>query len=147
MDIKKEELLVKRVKKNSFLPMYNYSTDIGLDLVSVEDVSFLPMEQKAVKTGIIVKIPEGHVGLIRDRSGIVSKMNLHTAAGTIDPGYRGELTVMLVNFSDKELMVEEGMKIAQLLILPVTRVNVKEVKSLDKTERGDKGFLSTGLSK
>jgi dUTP pyrophosphatase len=147
MVLKKEELLVKRLKKEAELPMYNYSTDIGLDLTSVEDVSFLPMEQKAVKTGLVVKIPEGCVGLIRDRSGIVSKMNLHTAAGTIDPGYRGELTVILVNFSDKELMVESGMKIAQLLIIPVSKVKVKEVKTLEKTERGEKGFGSTGFIK
>jgi dUTP pyrophosphatase len=141
----KIELLIKKVHKDAELPDYNYPTDIGLDLVSVEDICFLPMEQKKVRTGIIVKIPDGHVGLVRDRSGIVSKMNIHTVAGTFDPGYRGELSIFLVNFSDKELEIEKGMKIAQLLIIPVVRVDVKEVKTLDKTLRGDKGFGSTGL--
>lgn len=103
------------------------------------------MEQKPVKTGLIIQIPKGHVGLIRDRAGIVTKMNMHTVAGTFDPGYRGEVSVMLVNFSDSETELEKGMKIAQLIIIPVTRVEVKEVKSLEETKRGDKGFGSTGI--
>jgi dUTP pyrophosphatase len=141
------ELKVKLINKDAFIPAYSMDSDVGLDLVSVEDVSFLPMEQKPVKTGIVVNIPVGHVGLIRDRAGIVSKMNVHTVAGTFDPAYRGEITVMLVNFSDEETEIEKGMKIAQLLIIPVTKVQVKVVKSLDETKRGTKGFLSTGLKK
>lgn len=138
-------LEVVRVSKDASIPAYSYDSDVGLDLVAIENVRFFPMEQKAVKTGIAVKIPEGHVGLIRDRAGIVSKMNVHTVAGTFDPGYTGELSVILVNFSDEEREVEEGMKIAQLVILPVSKVLVKEVKSLGKTERGEKGFGSTGI--
>ena len=141
----KNELLVKLINKEAELPKYSISSDVGLDLVAVESVSFLPMEQKAVKTGIIVKVPFGHVGLIRDRAGIVSKMNLHTVAGTFDPDYRGEVSVILVNFSDVEVELEKGMKIAQMLIIPVSIVKVKQVTSLDTTKRGSKGFLSTGL--
>jgi len=148
-DVKNEgsedELLVKMINKEAVLPAYSFESDVGLDLVSVEDVCFLPMEQKPVKTGIAINIPKGHVGLIRDRAGIVGKMNIHTAAGTFDPGYTGEVSVMLVNFSDKEVEIEVGMKIAQLIILPVTRVKVCEVKTLKKTERGNKGFGSTGF--
>jgi dUTP pyrophosphatase len=139
------ELLVKRINKDAVLPSYSFDSDVGLDLVSIEDVCFLPMEQKPVKTGIIVEIPHGHVGLIRDRAGIVSKMNVHTVAGTFDPGYRGEVSVMLVNFSDKEIEIEKEMKIAQLIILPVAKVKVREVKTLGNTERGKKGFGSTGI--
>lgn len=139
------ELLVKRINKNAVIPEYSFSSDVGLDLIATENVCFLPMEQKPVKTGIIIQIPNGHVGLIRDRAGIVSKMNVHTVAGTFDPGYRGEVSVVMVNFSDEETEIETGMKIAQLIILPVAKVRVKEVKTLEKTERGEKGFGSTGI--
>jgi len=141
------ELLVKRINKDSEIPKYSFLSDVGLDLISVEDVCFLPMEQKPVKTGLIINIPDGNVGLIRDRAGIVSKMNVHSVAGTFDPGYRGEVSVMLVNFSEKEVEIEKGMKIAQLIILPVVKVKVREVKTLDLTKRGAKGFGSTGLRK
>ncbi|MEM0465542.1 MAG: dUTP diphosphatase [Candidatus Pacearchaeota archaeon] len=137
---RKHVLLIKRIHKDAELPSYHYESDIGLDLTSIEDVSFRPNEQKAIRTGLVIKIPDNHVGLIRDRAGIVSEMNLHTVAGTFDPGYRGEVSVVLVNFSEEEVLIEKGMKIAQLLIIPILKVNVKEVKELDETERGDKGF-------
>ena len=141
------ELLVKRINKEAVIPSYSFTSDVGLDLIATEDVCFYPMEQKPVKTGLVVSVPEGHVGLIRDRAGIVSKMNVHTVAGTFDPGYRGEVSVILVNFSEKEVEVEKGMKIAQLIILPVTKVKVKEVKTLEETKRGARGFGSTGLKR
>jgi dUTP pyrophosphatase len=138
-------LLVKRINKDAEIPSYYYSSDIGLDLIAIENVCFRPNEQKAVKTGLIIKIPDNHVGLIRDRAGFVNKMNLHTVAGTIDPDYRGELSVIFVNFSEEEVEIEKGMKIAQLLIMPITKVEVKVVKTLEKTKRGEKGFGSTGI--
>lgn len=143
----KNQLLVKRINKESVLPDYSFNSDVGLDLVAVEDVCFTSGEQKAVKTGLIVKIPDGHVGLIRDRAGIVSEMNVHAVAGTFDPGYRGEVSVVFVNFSDSEVEIEKGMKIAQLIILPVLKAKVIEVKNLDKTVRGSRGFGSSGLKK
>jgi dUTP pyrophosphatase len=85
------------------------------------------------------------VGLIRDRAGIVTKMGVHTAAGTFDPSYRGEISVVLVNFGDGDATIEKGMRVAQLLILPIVKVEVKEAKDLSATERGDKGFGSTGI--
>ncbi len=138
-------LEVKKLSDDAPIPEYMLGTDLGLDLKANENLSFLPMEQKAVKTGIVVKIPEGHVGLIRDRAGIVSGMNIHTVAGTFDPAYRGEVSVVLVNFSDDEVEIEKGMRIAQMIILPVTKVKVKVVNSLSDTERGARGFGSTGV--
>ena len=143
----KNILLVKKLSKTAELPEYMLSSDVGLDLKSNENISLSPMEQKNVKTGIAVKIPENHVGLIRDRAGIVNKMNIHTMAGTFDSAYRGEVSVVLVNFGDEEIEIEKGMRIAQLIILPVTNVKVKEVKSLENTSRGAKGFGSTGFKK
>jgi dUTP pyrophosphatase len=145
-EVEKEIFLdVKKISKSSSLPEYMMNGDVGLDLRADEHVSLLPMDQKQVKTGLIIQIPEGHVGLIRDRAGIVSKMNVHTAAGTFNPDYRGEVSVVLVNFNETEVEIEKGMRIAQLVIIPVTKVKVRAVKTLSETERGSKGFGSTGI--
>jgi dUTP pyrophosphatase len=138
-------LEVKKLSKDVCMPEYIFDSDVGLDLRANENVSFRPLEQKAVKTGLKIKIPDGHVGLIRDRAGIVSEMNIHTVAGTFDPDYRGEVSVVLVNFGDDEVQIEKGMRIAQIIILPVTKVGIKVVESLSATKRGSKGFGSTGI--
>lgn len=138
-------LEVKKLSKEVSPPEYILESDVGLDLRANEDISLMPLEQKIVKTGLIMKIPRGHVGLIRDRAGIVGKMNIHTVAGTFDPDYRGEISIFLVNFGEEEAHIEKGMRIAQMIILPVTKVGIKIVKSLSETERGSKGFGSTGI--
>ncbi|HDP73868.1 MAG TPA: dUTP diphosphatase [Candidatus Woesearchaeota archaeon] len=136
---------VKKLSDNAELPEYMYESDVGLDFRSNEDATLKPMEQKHVKTGVAVIIPENHVGLIRDRAGIVSKMNVHTVAGTFDPEYRGEVTIGLVNLGENEVMIEKGMRIAQMIIVPAARVDVEEVDELPDTERSDKSFGSTGI--
>jgi dUTP pyrophosphatase len=141
----KQILEFKKIAIGASAPEYMINTDVGMDLKANENITLKPMEQKNVRTGIVIKIPENHVGLIRDRAGIVTKMNVHTAAGTFDPGYRGEVSIILVNFGDEEVMIEKEMRIAQLIILPVIKVQVKEVKSLSETERGEKSFGSTGF--
>ena len=141
----KNILKVKKLLSGIELPEYAFPTDVGLDLRAEEAVSLAPYEQKAVKTGIALEIPEGHVGLIRDRAGIITKMGIHTAAGTFDPAYRGEISVVLINFGEESVSVEPGMRIAQIIIIPVTKVKIKEVKDLGKTERHDRGFGSTGM--
>ncbi len=138
-------LEVKKLSKEVSPPEYILEGDVGLDLRANESVSLMPMEQKAVKTGLIIKIPKGHVGLIRDRAGIVNNMNVHTAAGTFDPDYRGEVSIILVNLGESEVEIEKGMRIAQMIILPIRKVKVKLVDTLSKTERGEKGFGSTGI--
>lgn len=140
-------LEVKKLFKDVCPPEYILESDVGLDLRANEDVCLSPMEQKSIKTGLMIKIPDGHVGLIRDRAGIVSKMNVHTVAGTFDPDYRGEVSIVVVNFGDEEVEIEKGMRIAQMIILPVTKVEIKVVKSLLETKRGSKGFGSTGIKK
>lgn len=141
----KDALLVKKFFKNVSLPEYALNSDVGFDLRANESVTLDPFEQKAVRTGMAIKIPDGHVGLIRDRAGITTKMNVHTAAGTFDPAYRGEVSVILINFGDESIEIEKGMRIAQMIILPVTKVKIQEVKQLPITERYDKGFGSTGM--
>lgn len=140
-----KELLVKKFFKDVSLPEYMMASDVGIDLRANESIVLKPLEQKTVRTGIAIKIPENHVGLVRDRAGIVSKMNVHTAAGTFDPAYRGEVSIVLINFSDESVQIEKGMRIAQLVIIPVAKVRIVEVAKLPMSERYDKGFGSTGI--
>jgi len=140
-----EVVKVKVLKKGIELPEYYMASDVGFDLRSAETVSLMPMEQKTIKTGVAIEIPECHVGLLRDRAGIVTKMGVHTAAGTFDPAYRGEISVIMINFGDDEVEIEEGMRIAQMLIIPIKRVKIQKVDKLSETPRGEKSFGSTGF--
>ena len=72
-------------------------------------------------------------------------MNVHTVAGTFDSGFRGEVSIMLVNMNDKTIEIEKGMRIAQIILVPIVKAKITEVKKLSSTERGDKGFGSTGM--
>lgn len=141
----KEVIKIKKISPNAEIPAYAYSTDVGFDLRAITSEKLFPGEQKEFKTGLIFEIPEGHVGLIRDRVGIVTKMGVHTCAGTFDPGFRGEITIFLVNMSEETQFVEEGMRIAQMVILPVARPEIVEVKKVTDTERGGKTLGSTGM--
>lgn len=134
-----------KLLRNAESPEYAFETDAGFDLKAIENVSLFPVEQKEVRTGIAVEVPEGYVGIVRDRAGIVQKMNVHTVAGTFDSGYRGEVSIMLVNMNDKTVEIEKGMRIAQIILVPVARAKIVEVKKLSDTERGKKGFGSTGM--
>jgi dUTP pyrophosphatase len=138
-------LEVKKMTNDVVTPEYIMDSDIGLDIRANETVNIKPLEQKIVKTGLKIRIPEGHVGLIRDRAGIVSNMNVHTAAGTFDTAYRGEISIILVNMGEEEVQIEKGMRIAQMIVIPVRRVKIEIVDSLSVTNRGENGFGSTGI--
>jgi dUTP pyrophosphatase len=84
--------------------------------------------------------------LIRDRAGIITKMGVHTVAGTFDPAYRGEVSIILTNFGDEDAVIEKGMRIAQMIVLPVEKVQIREVRELSETKRGKRGFGSTGIT-
>ena len=90
-------------------------------------------------------IPEGHVGLIWDRSGMAAKHGLHCLAGVVDSGYRGEIGVVMKHLGDEPFTVEKNMRIAQMLIQPVAAATIEEADSLEETDRGKDGFGSTGL--
>jgi dUTP pyrophosphatase len=144
---KEDKVKVNFVKlsKDAKNPEYALESDAGFDLTSNETVSFFPMEQKPIRTGIVMEIPKGYVGLIRDRAGIVQKMNVHTLAGTFDSAFRGEVSIMLVNMSDETVEIEKGMRIAQMILVPVAKAKLSEVKQISKTARGEKSFGSTGM--
>lgn len=138
------ELKVKRISPGAKLPSYGHPGDAGLDLFSAEDYVLGPHDVHAVRTGIKVAIPRGHVGLIWDKSGISLK-GVHKLAGVVDAGYRGEVQVVMVNLGREPFEIKTGMKIAQMLIQPVNDVAVAEADELDDTKRGEGGFGSTGL--
>ena len=118
----------------------------GFDLHSIED-TVVPARGKAlVGTGLAFCIPEGNYGRIAPRSGLAVKNSIDVGAGVIDSDYRGEVKVLLFNFSDTEFKINEGDRIAQMIITKYTPTIMTEVKELDATVRGDGGFGSTGVS-
>ena len=138
------ELKVKRIHPEAKLPIQGHPGDAGLDLFSCRDLEIPSGDLRAVPTGIQVSIPKGFAGLVWDKSGISLK-GVHRLAGVIDAGYRGEIQVVLVNLGTAPFPLKSGMKIAQLLIQPVSEIKVVESETLDDTSRGENGFGSTGL--
>lgn len=137
------ELKIQRIHKDAKLPLYQHKGDAGLDIFSSIDCVLEAGEVKPVPTGIRVAVPDGYAGLVWDKSGISLK-GVHRLAGVIDSGYRGEVQVVMVNLGNEAFVIEKGMKIAQLLVQPVTEVNVVETEELETTSRGEEGFGSTG---
>ncbi len=126
--------------------MQKYPVILALvDFYSNENAVLSSNERKLISTGISIAIPEGYVGLIWDKSGLASKHGLKTMAGVIDSGYRGEIKILIHNLSESEYIVEKGKKVAQMLIQPVEQREILEVADLDHSDRGEKGFGSTGL--
>ncbi|AND85294.1 dUTP diphosphatase [Clostridium tyrobutyricum] len=141
------KLLVKKVNEKAVIPFYAHVGDAGLDLFSVEKSILKPMERKLIATGIKIELPKNTEAQIRPRSGLALKygITLLNSPGTIDEGYRGEIKVLVINLGQEPFLVEENMKIAQMVIKPVEQVLVKEVYELSDTERGEGGFGSTGV--
>jgi dUTP pyrophosphatase len=132
-----------KLDPQAILPTRAHPDDAGLDLYSLEDFTVAAGESRVARTGIALALPEGHVGLVADRSSWAKK-GLKTAGGVIDAGYRGEIGVVLWNISRAPIAMARGERLAQLLILPVATPAVREAASLDATKRGAGGFGSTG---
>ena len=128
------------------VPARAYAGDAGLDLSACERVELGPGERALVPTGLAVAIPEGHAGYVQPRSGLAAKhgISIVNTPGLVDSGYRGELLVNLVNTDAREpFVVEPGMRIAQLVVLPVPELELAEVEELPESERGVRGFGSS----
>ncbi|MFW5991235.1 MAG: dUTP diphosphatase [Candidatus Nanoarchaeia archaeon] len=138
------ELKIKRLDKNVEKPGYAYEHDAAFDLRASHKEIIKPGEKKVIKTGLQMAIPSGYVGLIWDRSGIAAKHSIHTLAGVIDSGYRGEIGVVMVNLGTEHFNIEKNMRIAQMLIQPVAHPQITEVENLEESERGEGGFGSSG---
>jgi dUTP pyrophosphatase len=135
--------------KDLELPKYATLHSAGMDLMAAieEPVVLKPFIPHAIPTGISMALPDGYEAQIRPRSGLAIKnsITVANAPGTIDADYRGEVKVALINFSQDDFVIERGMRIAQMVVAPYTRVEWELVKDLSETTRGTGGFGSTGM--
>ena len=141
-------LTIKRLDEDVELPRYAYPGDAGLDLRSNADLVIEPFERKVIPTGLAIAIPEGYAGFVQPRSGLALKQGLSfpNTPGLIDSHYRGELKVVAINLDPQNpILINNGDRIAQLVIQEVPVVNLVEVKELDETDRGSGGFGSSGV--
>ena len=140
------ELPVRRLHDGATLPVRAYEHDAGLDLAACERIELGPGERALVATGLTIAIPEGHAGFVQPRSGLAARhgITVLNTPGLVDAGYRGELKVVLLNTDRSErFVVEPGMRIAQLVVVPVATPRLVEVDVLPDSERGEKGFGSS----
>lgn len=128
------------------VPVSAHDGDAGFDLHAREDVVLKPGEWAMVPTGVAVAIPIGHTGLVAPRSGLAARhaIAVVNGPGVVDSGYRGELKVILINHGHADIHLERGDRIAQLVVVPVPEVELVEVAELPGSERGERGFGSTG---
>ena len=142
---------VQRLPHGTGLPLPKPATELaaGVDLVAAIDdkVTLLPGERQIIPTGLAVALPPGYEAQIRPRSGLAAKngITLVNSPGTIDADYRGEIRAILINHGQESFAVERGMRIAQMVIAPVTGFTWNEQEELGATDRGASGFGSTGL--
>ena len=140
------EVAIQRLREDAVVPARAYSGDAGLDLAACDRVQLGPGERAVVPTGLAVAIPDGYAGFVQPRSGLASRhgISVVNAPGLIDAGYRGEIRVVLLNTDSREtFVVEPGMRIAQLVVLPVPDLELVETEELPESERGVRGFGSS----
>lgn len=141
------KLKIKRIDTNAKLPEYAHPGDAGLDLFSVVDAVIEPGCTGLIGTGIVIELPEGTEAQVRPRSGLALKhqITVLNTPGTIDEGYRGEVKVLVINHGKEPFHVTCGMKIAQMVIQHVLRVDVEECDTMSESQRGIGGYGSTGV--
>jgi len=140
------EIPVRKVRPDAVLPEQAYSGDAGVDLAACERMTLEPGERAVVPTGLAVAIPSGYAGFVQPRSGLAAHhgIGIVNSPGLIDSGYRGEISVVLVNTDSRTAFeVEPGMRIAQLVVAPVASVRLVEVDELVSSDRGIRGFGSS----
>ncbi|MBZ9730462.1 dUTP diphosphatase [Salegentibacter sp. JZCK2] len=140
---------VKIINKSAHkVPHYETEASAGMDLRAniSEAVTLKPLERTIVKTGLFIELPVGYEAQVRPRSGLAAKkgVTVLNAPGTIDADYRGEIGVILVNLSNEEFTIENGERVAQMVIAKHEHISWKEVEVLEETTRGAGGFGSTG---
>lgn len=131
------------------LPTYATALSAGMDLRANidEDITLLPMQRQLVPTGLYIALPEGYEAQIRPRSGLALKhgVTVLNTPGTVDADYRGEIMVLLINFSNEPFIVKDGERIAQMIVAKHEQVSFELTETLDETERGAGGYGHTGL--
>ena len=139
-------LKVKLINEEAVLPFQANKGDAGFDLFSAEEKIIKSGEAELISTGIIIELPEGTEAQIRPRSGLALKHSITVlnSPGTIDEGYRGEIKVILINHGKADFIVEKHMRIAQMVIASVAKINLVQSEELSNTVRGEGGFGSSG---
>lgn len=140
------EVAFRKLRDDAVVPSRAYDGDAGLDLASCERVVLAPGERAMVGTGLAVAVPDGYAGFVQPRSGLAARhgITIVNTPGLVDSGYRGELRVVLLNTDAREpFVVEPGMRIAQLVVVPVAVAEPVEVDDLPESERGVRGFGSS----
>jgi len=142
------KIQIKKLSDSVSIPKYETSGSSGMDVAAhiENNIIINPGEKALVSTGFSVAIPRGYEIQIRPRSGLAAKKNITVlnTPGTIDADYRGEIKVILINLGKEKFVIENGERIAQMVVCPVVQANLEEVKELSNTERGSAGFGSTG---
>ncbi|HSI71521.1 MAG TPA: dUTP diphosphatase [Gillisia sp.] len=140
--------IINRSQHN--LPNYETEASAGMDLRAniTESITLKPLERAIIKTGLFIELPVGYEAQVRPRSGLAAKKGITVlnAPGTVDADYRGEIGVILVNLSNEEFRIENGERVAQLVIAKHERAEWEEVEVLEETTRGAGGFGSTGTA-
>ena len=143
--MQRTRLEVKKLVSNATLPVLGSVNAAGYDLHALEGTVVPGRGKVLVSTGLSFAIPVGNYGRIAPRSGLAAKHSIDVGAGVIDADYRGEVKVLLFNFSDNDFSINPGDRIAQMIIEKYTPTELVEVQELDSTERGAGGFGSTGV--
>ena len=142
------KVLIKKLSPGVKSPSYKTNGASGMDLIAFvkKPIKILPGETNLVPTGISIAIPEGYEIQIRPRSGLAAKnqITVLNTPGTIDSDYRGELKIILINHGKKEFTINNNDRVAQMVLTPVSKIELKEVEMLTNTNRGKGGFGSTG---
>jgi len=142
------KILIKRLSKEVSLPKYETSGSSGMDLAANIDanINIDPGKTAIIPTGLALSIPKGFEVQIRPRSGLAAKQKISVlnTPGTIDADYRGEIKIILINLGQETFKVENGLRIAQMVVCPIVQAQLTEVDDLNETERGKGGFGSTG---
>jgi dUTP pyrophosphatase len=137
------ELKIKKLHPKAQVPQYQSEQAIGLDLHSVKQVTIPAQGRALVPTGIAIECPQEHYARIAPRSGLSVKHSIDVGAGVIDPDYRGQVQVLLVNQKNQEYIVKEGERIAQMILEKASQPKITEAQELSETKRDQKGFGST----
>jgi dUTP pyrophosphatase len=138
------QIKVKKLRTDAKLPTHGHPGDAGMDFYSIDEICILPGARVKIFTGISIEIPQGYVGLVWDKSSISFLKGIKTMGGVIDAGYRGEMLFCVYNIGEKEVVIEKGQKIAQVIIQKFEDCDIVENSELSDSIRGDQGFGSTG---
>ena len=142
------KILIKKLSEEAIIPKYETVGSSGMDICAniKKEIKIQSGDKALIPSGFSLSIPKGFEVQIRPRSGLAAKKGISVlnSPGTIDADYRGEIKVILINLGKKDFIIEKGSRIAQMVLCPVIKANLKEEENLDSTKRGSSGFGSTG---